>query len=555
MVIMEFHYNPAALLMSRPLTPEIDEQLQFQAQRLRSMRIADVVDDNSRLFRQEVAGLCVDASKHLIDAEAASALLSLAKACNFDAWRAALQNGDAVNHTEQRAALHSLLRSPQAPAGQDAAWHDVQAARAQLARWVEQLQAGEWRGFTGKAITDVVNLGIGGSDLGPAFVVEALRDYHHSTIRTHFVANIDANQLMGVLAKLDPASTLFVMTSKSFTTQETLVNAATARQWLADAGASERDLSAHFVAITSQPARAQQWGIDPSRTLPFWDWVGGRFSLWSAVGFPIAAATSSEVFDRLLAGAHAMDQHFFLSPVDENLPLRLALLDYWYTRFFDAHSQVVLPYSHLLRRLPDFLQQMIMESNGKSVQRNGLPVEAPTSAVIWGSEGTNGQHSFHQLLHQGTRLIPAEFILPLRSAHEPGEHQSLLVANCLAQARTLMLGRPREEVLQELRDKGLPEAEACALAPHIEMPGNRPSTLILMDRLTPETLGALIALYEHRVFAQSVLWNINPFDQWGVELGKRVANDIHNYLIQDGDTAGLDHSTRFAVERFRRAKG
>ena len=500
------------------------------------------------------AGLSIDTGKHLLDAAALEALWQCAEAAGFDDWRARLARGDAVNHTEGRAALHCLLRAPAAPAGLEARWREVQDALTQMQRWVAALQGGRWQGFSGAPITDIVNLGIGGSDLGPAFVTEALRDHHTGPLRAHFVANIDPSQLLGVLRRLKPESTLFVLTSKSFTTQETLLNAGTARAWLEAAGATGDALQRHFVAVTAQPARAREWGIDAAHILPFWEWVGGRFSLWCGVGLPIAASAGMGAFRELLAGAAEMDAHFFGAPLRENIPLRLALLDHWYSRHFGAESTAILPYSHLLRRLPDFLQQMIMESNGKSVQRDGRPVDGPTSAVIWGSEGTNGQHSFHQLLHQGTRMIPAEFILPLHGAEEPGEHQSLLVANCLAQARALMLGRPEQEVLAELLARGMPEAEARALAPHIAMPGNRPSTLILMERLTPRALGALIALYEHRVFAQSVLWNINPFDQWGVELGKRMANEIHAHLAGGTDLSGLDASTRQAIEAFDRSR-
>jgi glucose-6-phosphate isomerase len=408
----------------------------------------------------------------------------------------------------------------------------------------KKIQMGEWRGFSHKAITDVVNLGIGGSDLGPAMATYALSPYHLNGIRCHFVSNIDETDIWEATKNLNPETTLFIVASKSFTTQETLCNALTAKNWLRRASKDE-DVSQHFIAITAKPEKAKQWGI--KHILPLWNWVGGRFSLWSAIGLPIAIAIGMENFKLMLEGANAIDRHFRTSDFSKNIPVILALLNIWYVNFFNVRSYAVLPYDQYLKFLPAYLQQLEMESNGKYRRHNGEKVAYATSPVIWGMVGSNGQHAFHQLLHQGTQLIPIDFILPVRSHHPLEDHHTWLVANCLSQSKALMLGKNEEEVRRELIQQQLDEEEIKTLLPHKILIGNRPSNTLLIPKLTPFTLGAIIALYEHKVFVQSIIWDINCFDQWGVELGKQLTDEIFKELSSskqgnkehDSSTQGL----------------
>ena len=422
-----------------------------------------------------------------------------------------------------------------------------------MAAFVQAVHAGAWRGATGKPVTDVVNIGIGGSDLGPRMVTDALYDYHSGGLRCHFVANIDRAELDRTLAGLSPETTLFIVASKSFTTLETLRNAESARAWLSGIIAKETDLARHFIAISANVDRAVAFGIDADNVFPLWDWVGGRYSLWSAIGLSIALAVGMDHFNDLRRGAFDMDQHFRTAPVTENLPVLLGLLGVWYGNYWQAGSHAVLPYAQALRLFPDFLQQLAMESNGKSVRLDNSAVDYATSPVVWGSVESNGQHSFHQLLHQGTQMIPVDFIATLHGGADDGHHPWLL-ANCLAQARALMTGKSFDTARQELIDQGMAEKEADALARHKLMPGNRPSNIILLERVSPAQLGALIALYEHKTYVQSLLWQINAFDQWGVELGKVMSKQIHAELTGGAADASLDSATRALIELYKSRK-
>lgn len=507
-------------------------------------------DDPQRAqrFTQQACGITLDYSKHYLDATSQQLLLETAREAGLKAAIKALFEGQLLNNTEERAALHTTLRSPHSTTSEEQAVHNT---LAKLERFVEQVHAGEWTGFSDEAITDVVNIGIGGSDLGPRMVTEALSPFHRPGIRLHFVANVDAADLLGCLSGLRPETTLFIVASKSFSTLETLENSLSARQWLIDAGCPNEAISRHFIATTSRIDKAVEFGIAEENLFPMWDWVGGRYSLWSAIGLPIALAIGSEHFKALLAGAHAMDEHFRQADLGQNLPVIMGLLAFWYSQFWQVESWAILPYNALLRQFPAYLQQLDMESLGKQVDREGRPVDYPTGLVIWGSEGTVGQHSFHQLLHQGTRFIPVDFVVNRRAQHGLHHHQEQLFACCLSQSQALMNGKSLKQARQELLDSGMTAEKAEQLAPHKVIPGNRPSTTLFMDELNPKTLGALIALYEHKVFVQSVLLNINPFDQWGVELGKQLSGPILEALRGSKKPDGFDSSTRQLIELFK----
>jgi glucose-6-phosphate isomerase len=527
-----------ALLTNLPAYPE----LQGLARELRDASLEQLFADDpnrARDFTLQAAGLQLDYSKHLLDREALATLFELADQAGLTARIAALLEGATVNNTENRPALHSLLRASDSSLQDPFA--EVEAARARMREYADRLNNGELRGYSGAVITDVVNIGIGGSDLGPRLVTEALRPFH-GNVSCHYVANVDPADLQDTLLELNPESTLFIVCSKSFRTEETLTNSLAARAWMLNAGASEDDLALHFLAITTNLAAATEFGIAEENCLPMWDWVGGRYSVWSAVGLSCAIAVGWENFQEFLNGAEAMDRHFGEAPVAQNMPILTSLLEIWYNNFFDAGNHVILPYDNALQKLPDFLQQLTMESNGKRVSEDGQALDYSTGPVLWGSAGTMGQHSFHQLLHQGTLLCPADFILPLTTHTGMSEQHRRLVANCLAQSRTLMVGRSADDARQALLARGLPEEEAARLAPHLAMPGNRPSSVITMEALTPATLGALLALYEHRTFCSGQLWGINPFDQWGVELGKEIGSEILGRLSGEAGDA-MDPAT------------
>lgn len=504
------------------------------------------------------AGIFLDYSKNRITGETLGLLLALAEAADLRQWIGRMFAGERINTTEGRSVLHVALRNrsnrPIWVDGEDV-MPGVNAVLARMGHFVTSVRSGEWAGFTGKRITDVVNIGIGGSNLGPLMVCEALGPYQTPELRVHFVSNIDGTHLAETLKGLDPETTLFIVASKTFTTLETLTNACSARAWLVARLGAEVAVRDHFVAVSTNCDRVGAFGIDTNHMFEFWDWVGGRYSLWSAIGLPIALAVGMDRFNELLAGAHAMDQHFFAADLGENMPVILALLGVWYVNFAGAKTHAVLPYDQYLRLLPDYLQQGDMESNGKRVTREGVAVDYATGPVVWGAPGSDGQHAFFQLLHQGTQLIPADFIAPINSHNEMGDHHAKLLANFFAQTEALMRGKGRDQVEAELAVAGFSPEVIGALAPHKEFPGNKPTNTLLVDKVTPRTLGALIALYEHKIFVQGVLWGIDSFDQWGVELGKELANRILGELQGGEIHTTHDASTRRLIEQYRKRRG
>lgn len=500
--------------------------------------------------------LFLDYSKNLLNQETLSLLIGLAEQEQLGSAIRDLFGGAIVNHSEQRAALHMALRqgdaAPPLRLQGEEIGPAIQRVLSQMEDFVTRVHSGSWRGYTNRPITDVVNIGIGGSDLGPAAVMSALpADW--LALRVHYVSNVDGAQLARTLLPLDPETTLFIVASKTFTTQETLLNAHSARSWLMARAQDERHIARHFVALSTNATAVSQFGIDTHNMFAFWDWVGGRYSLWSAIGLSIALGIGMDKFRTLLAGAHAMDQHFRDTPLAQNMPVLMGLIGLWYINFMGAQTQAILPYDQGLERLVAHIQQVSMESTGKSVTQAGNPVDYATGAIIWGGAGTNGQHAYYQLLHQGTFLIPADFILPLHSRYPLGTHHRMLSANVLAQGEALMRGKTPDEVLHELSAQGLSAEQAQALLPHKVFPGNRPCNTLLMDQVDPYTVGALVALYEHRTFVQGTLWGINPFDQWGVELGKQLARTIESELsgqsvvFHDPSTTGLIDRVRHAT--------
>ncbi len=501
----------------------------------------------------------LDFSKNRITEQTFRLLMELARDAGVKGWRDRMLAGEPINNTEDRAVLHIALRRPADQplelAGQDI-MPAVEAVRRQIADFSRRLRGGDWRGFTGQPIQDVVNIGIGGSDLGPKMVCEALKPYQSPDLRSHFVSNVDGAHLADTLAGLDPARCLFIIASKTFTTQETMANAASARVWLVDRLGDAAAVSRHFVAVSTNQAAVRDFGIDPANMFAFWDWVGGRYSLWSAIGLPIALAVGAERFFELLDGAHRMDEHFRTAPMEKNMPVILALLGIWYRNFFGACSHAVLPYDQHLCHLPSYLQQCDMESNGKSVNRAGEPLKTASGPVLWGEAGTNGQHAFYQLIHQGSELVPADFIAAAEPPLETGDpllarHHPILLSNFFAQAEALMRGKTEEEARRELEDHGLDEEKIDQLAPHKVFAGNRPSNAILFRHLDPRTLGMLIALYEHKIFVQGAIWGVNSFDQWGVELGKQLAKAILPELAESGAVTGHDSSTNGLINHYK----
>ena len=494
-----------------------------------------------------------DYSKNLVSNETLSLLFTLARECGLKERIAAMFSGERINFTEQRAVLHTALRAGDAaPAleGKPIAG-DIARVLEQMRAFVEALHTRAWRGYTGEPIRDVVNIGIGGSDLGPAMAVTALRPYWRSGINVHFVSNVDPAALEDTLRELKASRTLFIVASKTFTTQETLANAHAARNWLVRALGSEHAVAKHFVALSTNAAEVSAFGIDTANMFEFWDWVGGRYSMWSAIGLSIAVAIGFENFRAMLDGAARVDRHFREAPFEQNIPVVMALLGIWYVDFFDAQSHAILPYDENLKRLPAYLQQLDMESNGKSIDRRGHRVAYQTGPIVWGEPGTNGQHAFYQLIHQGTHLVPADFLAAAHSHYHGAAQHRILLSNFIAQTRALAFGKTRAEAEAELAARGLDEAEIERLAAHKVFSGNRPSNSFFYERLDPRTLGKLIALYEHKVFVQGVVWDINSFDQWGVELGKELAREILPVLDHDDVVAGFDASTNGLIEHFR----
>ncbi|QKT04538.1 glucose-6-phosphate isomerase [Ectothiorhodospiraceae bacterium 2226] len=510
-------------------------------------------------FSLRLDDLLLDYSKNRITEHTLTLLLRLAEECELPRWVERMFAGERINTTEDRAVLHVALRNragtPMRVDGEDV-MPEVNAVLAQMRRFSEEVRSGAWRGYSGKAITDVVNIGIGGSDLGPVMVTEALKPYARAGLRAHYVSNVDGSHLADVLEAVDPETTLFIVASKTFTTQETLANAEAAKAWLLRHAPEASSVAKHFVALSTNAEAVRAFGIDTRNMFAFWDWVGGRYSLWSAIGLSIAVTLGMDHFEDLLAGAHAMDEHFRHAPLEQNMPVILALLGVWYHNFFGAQSHGVFPYIQHLHRLPAYLQQADMESNGKRVTRDGQYVDYTTGPVLWGEPGTNGQHAFFQLLHQGTRLVPGDFIAALDPHHALQEHHAILLANCFAQTEALLKGKTEEEARRELEAEGLSGAALARLLPHKVFPGNRPTNTLLFDKLTPYALGRLIALYEHKIFVQGVIWNVNSYDQWGVELGKQLAKPILAELRGAGGVSAHDGSTHALIEytRARRAQ-
>ncbi len=518
---------------------------------LRELFAAD--PDRGERMTAGAGDLHLDYSKHRATDETVAKLLAVARAAGVEERRDAMFAGKHINTTEDRAVLHVALRMPRhahlVVDGQDVV-ADVHRVLDRMGTVADRIRSGQWTGHTGERISAVVNIGIGGSDLGPAMAHEALVDYADPGITCRFVSNIDPVDLYAKTHDLDPAGTLFVVSSKTFTTLETLTNAAAAKRWLLDGlGAGEEAVAKHFVAVSTNHDAVAAFGIDPANMFGFWDWVGGRYSYDSAIGFSLMVAIGPEAFGEMLAGFHTVDRHFAETPLEANLPVLQGMLNVWYDDCFGAQTHAVLPYSQRLARFPAYLQQLTMESNGKSVRRDGTPVAARTGEIFWGEPGTNGQHAFYQLIHQGTTLIPADFIGFIEATHEDGDQQDLLMANCLAQSKALAFGRTAEEVAAE----GTPPE----LVPHKVMPGNRPSSTILAPKLTPSVLGQLVALYEHIVFTEGVVWGIDSFDQWGVELGKVMARELAPVLIgpEVPDLSGEDSSTAALVRRHRAGRG
>jgi len=504
-------------------------------------------------FSLRLGDLLLDYSKNRVTDETLRRLLDLARAADVEGWRDRMFAGERINLTENRAVLHVALRAPrdrELRIDGENVMPKVSAVLTQMRAFTEAVRRGAWKGATGRPIGDVVNIGIGGSDLGPAMATEALTPYHPDHMRFHFVSNVDGTHIAETLRRLDPATTLFIVASKTFTTQETLTNAHTARDWLV-AALGETAVARHFVALSTHAEAVAAFGIDPANMFEFWDWVGGRYSLWSAIGLPIALAVGMDRFEELLAGGHVMDEHFRAAPLAANMPVILGLLGIWYANFFGAETHAVLPYDQYLRRLPAYLQQLDMESNGKSVSRDGKALDHATGPVIFGEPGTNGQHAFYQLIHQGTRLVPADFIAPAISHNRLGAHHAIFLSNFFAQTEALMTGKTEAEARAELEAAGLSGESLKKLLPHKIFPGNRPTNSILVRRIDPFTLGMLIALYEHKVFVQGIIWRINSFDQWGVELGKQLAKTILPELDGSPPATGHDGSTNGLINAFK----
>ncbi|HYE49944.1 MAG TPA: glucose-6-phosphate isomerase [Azospirillaceae bacterium] len=504
-------------------------------------------------FSLKLDGLLLDYSKNRVTADTMRLLADLARARGLEAWRNRMFSGERINTTEDRAVLHVALRNrsgrPVQVDGRDV-MPDVLGVLARLRTFADRVRDGAWTGRTGKPITDIVNIGIGGSDLGPVMATEALRPYHHPRLAAHFVSNVDGTHIAEVLRRVDPETTLFIVASKTFTTQETLTNAHSARSWFLEKGGTQADVAKHFVAVSTNEKEVRGFGIDPDNMFGFWDWVGGRYSLWSAIGLPIMLMVGPDRFEEMLAGAHAMDEHFRTAPLEANMPVVLGMLGVWYVNFWGSQAHAVLPYDQYLARLPAYLQQADMESNGKGVDRQGRPVDHATGPVIFGEPGTNGQHAFYQLIHQGTPLIPCDFLAPVETQNPLGRHHPILLSNFLAQTEALMRGKTAEEARAELEKEGLSGDALEALVPHKVFPGNRPTNTLLFRHLDPRTLGMLVALYEHKIFVQGVVWNVNSYDQWGVELGKQLAKAILPELEggaareHDSSTAGLIRAIR-----------
>jgi len=543
--------------MSTRAQSESWRALQAHQASLSELHMRELFADDPRRFEKfslRFEDILVDYSKNLVTEESMRLLFDLAREADVPGWTNRMFTGEKINNTEDRAVLHVALRNrsnrPILVDGEDV-MPGVNDVLARMRKFTDDVREGRWLGCTGKRITDIVNIGIGGSDLGPVMVCEALRPFAQEGLNVHFVSNVDGTQIVETLKGLSRETTLFVIASKTFTTQETIANAKTARDWFLTRGGTKSAVAKHFVAVSTNAEAVANFGIDTDHMFEFWDWVGGRYSLWSAVGLSIALYLGMDNFDQLLAGAHAMDEHFRTAPLEENIPVVLALLGVWYNNFWGADSHAILPYDQYMHRFPAYFQQGDMESNGKRVTRDGEVVDYSTGPIIWGEPGTNGQHAFYQLIHQGTKLVPCDFLAPVDSKNPIGQHHMILLSNFFAQTEALMLGKSEPEVCAELEAEGLSNGALAALLPHKVFPGNRPTNSILFQKLMPDTLGALIAMYEHKIFVQSVIWNVNAFDQWGVELGKQLARKILPELMLDGSVSSHDASTNGLINYFK----
>lgn len=512
------------------------------------------VEDKSRFkkFSIKFNDILLDYSKNNINRRTIGYLTDLAKECDLSGAIEQMFNGEKINQTENRSVLHVALRNrsntPIFVEGKDV-MPEVNDVLEKIKTFSGKVISGAWKGYSNKSITDIVNIGIGGSDLGPVMVTEALKAYKKKNINIHFVSNVDGTHIVETLKKVNPETTLFMIASKTFTTQETMTNALSARDWFLQSAVNEEFVKKHFVAISTSQNLVEKFGIDPANMFGFWDWVGGRYSLWSAIGLSIACTIGYENFEKLLLGAHEMDNHFRTTPFEKNIPVVLALLGIWYNNFYGAESQAILPYDQYLHRFAAYFQQGDMESNGKYIDRSGNKVDYQTGPIIWGEPGTNGQHAFYQLIHQGTKLIPADFIAPAISHNPLGEHHKMLLSNFFAQTEALMNGKTRAEVDAELTGKS--EEEKNKIAPFKVFEGNRPTNSILVKKVTPKVLGSLIAMYEHKIYVQGIIWNVFSFDQWGVELGKQLANKIYPELTDNNAIESHDSSTNALINQYK----
>lgn len=537
------------------------QALQKHFDEMKDVTIADLFAKDGDRFSKFSATfddqMLVDYSKNRITEETLAKLQDLAKECDLAGAIKSMFSGEMINRTENRAVLHVALRNrsntPILVDGKDV-MPEVNAVLEKMKTFSEAIISGEWKGYTGKAITDVVNIGIGGSDLGPYMVTEALRPYKNH-LNMHFVSNVDGTHIAEVLKKVNPETTLFLVASKTFTTQETMTNAHSARDWFLKAAGDEKHVAKHFAALSTNAKAVGEFGIDTANMFEFWDWVGGRYSLWSAIGLSIVLSIGFDNFVELLSGAHAMDKHFSTTPAEKNLPVLLALIGIWYNNFFGAETEAILPYDQYMHRFAAYFQQGNMESNGKYVDRNGKVVDYQTGPIIWGEPGTNGQHAFYQLIHQGTKMVPCDFIAPAITHNPLSDHHQKLLSNFFAQTEALAFGKSREVVEQEYRDQGKDPATLDYVVPFKVFEGNRPTNSILLREITPFSLGALIALYEHKIFTQGVILNIFTFDQWGVELGKQLANRILPELKDDKEISSHDSSTNGLINRYKAWRG
>ena len=532
--------------------------LQSHQRDIEPLQMRDLFKSDSRRFEKfslQWNDFLVDFSKNRITEKTMSLLFDLARSADIKGWTEKMFRGEKINFTEHRAVLHIALRNrsnkPIMVDGSDV-MPEVNNVLAHIREFSESVRSGAWKGYTGLPITDVVNIGIGGSDLGPVMITEALKPYGHSRLSVHFVSNVDGTHVAETVRKLNTETTLFIVASKTFTTQETIVNAESAKTWFLERAKDPTAVAKHFVAVSTNARAVSAFGIDTRNMFEFWDWVGGRYSLWSAIGLSVALFIGMDGFEELLSGAHEMDEHFLSAPYERNLPVVLGLLGIWYNNFFGAESQAIIPYDQYLHRFPAYLQQGDMESNGKRVTRDGMQVNYSTGPIIWGEPGTNGQHAFFQLIHQGTKIIPVDFIAPVQTHNPIGEHHPILLSNFFAQTEALMRGKTAEEARKELDAGGVRGEGLAKLLPHKVFPGNRPTNSILIRKLTPRTLGSLVAMYEHKIFVQGVVWNVNSFDQWGVELGKQLAKAILPELDGDESVTAHDSSTNGLISYYKK---